>query len=65
MIPDHLSPADAAVFEAESELGIQYMAFCVLRSLSDEQLRAIKWVGLLDDGWDRVFAELADRGIDL
>jgi hypothetical protein len=36
-----------------------------VRSLSTDQLRDIRWIGLLDEGWHRMFAELDRRGDSL
>jgi hypothetical protein len=50
------------VFEAESVVGREWRAQQALRRLSVEQLHDLGWVGLLDDGWSRLVAELRRRG---
>ncbi len=63
-----LSQADAelvawqVVREAEVTVDLADMALLAMRSLSSEQLRSVVWLGLVDEGWSRVFAELAERG---
>lgn len=51
------------LFEAEAIVGLEDLAIGALRRLTAAQLERLAWVGLTDDGWRRVRAELADRGI--
>ena len=54
-----------AGFEAESTVQFELLAIAALRALTTEQLRSLRYVGLLDEGWSRLFAELDDRGEEL
>ena len=53
------------VHEAESNVYFELRAIAALRALSTNQLRSLVWVGLLDEGWTRLYAELAERGEEL
>jgi hypothetical protein len=48
--------------EADSIVLLELLAIEALRLLSTEQLHAIKWIGLLDEGWSRLYLELEQRG---
>ena len=50
------------VHEAESNVHFELRAIAALKALSTTQLRSLVWVGLLDEGWSRMYAELAERG---
>lgn len=63
--PDDGSPAWAVVREAENVLALESLALEALGLLTVEQLRALVWIGLLDEGWCRLFAELRRRGEQL
>lgn len=54
--------ADIVVHEAECIVGLEVLAIEALAGLTTEQLRRLRWVGLLDEGWTRMRAELARRG---
>jgi len=58
-------PVSQLIFETETELAIEALGRAPLRGLTTEQLRAIVWVGLVDDGWGRVRDELERRGEQL
>jgi hypothetical protein len=62
-----VSPADAwaVIFDAENLIKLEALAIAALAGLTTDQLRAIVWVGLLDNGWSRVFLELNRRGESL
>ena len=50
------------LWQADCIVGLESMAQHAVRSLSTDQLRAIRWIGLLDEGWRRMVAELERRG---
>jgi len=52
----------AVVFHAETTVGYELHAIAALKALSTKQLRSLVWVGLLDEGWSRMYAELDERG---
>ena len=47
---------------ADAEAGIEALAQDTLRSLNTEQVRGLRWIGLMDEGWSRMYRELARRG---
>jgi hypothetical protein len=51
-----------ALHHAEGIVALEFKAIEAARMLTTEQLRAVVWLGLLDEGWSRVTAELAHRG---
>ena len=51
-----------ARFIAQSLVKEEALAQAALRSLSTQQLRDIRWIGLVDQGWRRMYAELDRRG---
>ena len=53
------------VAEAESIIGLEVLALAALSQLTTEQLRGLVWIGLVDDGWRRLLAELHARGESL
>ena len=53
------------VFKAESDVQMELLALDAMRALTTDQLRSLIWVGLLDEGWSRLFTELAERGEEL
>ena len=55
----------AVVFHAESAVLFELHAIAALRALTTDQLRSLIWVGLLDEGWTRLYAELDERGWEL
>ena len=52
----------AVGFNAESTVQFELLAIAALRALTTEQLRSLRYVGLLDEGWSRLFTELEERG---
>ena len=54
-----------AAWQADCIVGLEALAQDALQSLSTQQLRDIRWIGLLDDGWSRMYAELERRGESL
>jgi len=54
-----------ALFDAECVVELEALALAALRDLTTEQLRSLRWVGLLDDGWRRMTYVLAQRGEQL
>ena len=53
---------DRITWEAETLVWTESLAQDALRSLTTQQLRDIRWVGLDDDGWRRMYRELDRRG---
>jgi len=51
-----------AVQSAEMTVLFELDALAALRALTTDQLRSLVYVGLHDDGWTRLYAELAERG---
>jgi hypothetical protein len=47
----------------EGAIVLEQYARDALRGLSDSQLSSLRWVGLLDEGWTRMYGEMAERGI--
>lgn len=54
-----------AVFDAEATVEVAALALGALARLTDGQLRALRWIGLTDEGWTRLYVELGERGIAL
>ena len=52
----------AVVFHAETTVLYELNAIAALRALSTNQLRSLVWIGMLDEGWTRMYDELAERG---
>ncbi len=53
------------VSEAQHIVEMESLAIDALSNLTTDQLRSLVWVGLLDEGWFRMFAELKSRGAEL
>lgn len=51
------------VGDAESIVARERLALKLLATLTVGQLRGLVWVGLLDEGWTRVYDEVASRGV--
>ena len=47
---------------ADTEAAMEVLAQDTLRSLSTEQVDGLRWIGLMDEGWSRMYRELARRG---
>ena len=52
----------AVVCNAEDTVLFEMHAIAALRALSTTQLRSLVWIGMLDEGWSRMYTELAERG---
>jgi len=50
------------VFKAETDVLFELEAIAALRALTTDQLRSLTWIGLMDEGWSRLFTELEERG---
>ena len=55
----------AVVFDAESIVSLGALAIEALRRLTTPQLRSLIWIGLVDEGWTRLYTELAERSEEL
>ena len=51
----------AVVFDAETYVQMELLAIAALRALSTTQLRSLRWIGMLDEGWSRMYTELDER----
>jgi len=40
---------------------VELLAIAALRALSTTQLRSLRWIGMLDEGWSRMYTELDER----
>jgi hypothetical protein len=63
-------PAEPPIFASHRgneppAAGIEALAREALESLTIDQLRAVRWIGLTDDGWARMFRGLERRGAHL
>jgi hypothetical protein len=54
-----------ATWDAACIVGLEAMRLEAFAGLTTEQLRSLVWLGLTDDGWSALYAELAARRAEL
>ena len=54
-----------AAFDAHCIVELEALRLDAFAGLSTEQLRSLVWIGLTDDAWRALFAELESRGVEL